>query len=125
MRRGPPDLSSTARRFAFPINRIRYGASTVNADGYTAQGSTTTVTIMAHVWPADGKTLERLPEGYEGRYVIEGTTPEDLQLGTADTRADVIEYDGVQFEVFRVAPRAVGRQGIRSWRGFMAVEVRR
>jgi carbohydrate-binding DOMON domain-containing protein len=125
MRRGPPDLSSTARRFAFPIQRIRYGTSTVNADGYTVRGSTTASSILAHVYPAPGEVLERLPEGYEGRDVVMGTTIEELTLGTETTRADVIVYSGKQYEVFQVSPRATGRNGTRTWREFMAAEVQR
>lgn len=119
---GPPDLSSTAARFATPVTRRRWAAPTYTAEGLPADAAPTETSARAHHWPASGETIERLPEGHEWTDVREGTTSLDLQVddGTS-ARADSVVDDvtGIEYTVIAVSPRRAGPGGLVRWRGFV------
>lgn len=127
MPQGPPDLSSTAARFATPVVHRRYGVPTVTSERLLQDGAPTDTPGMAHHWPASGETLERLEEGTEAENVREGTTsialrgPEEAQaLGT---RADSILWGSDEYQIVELSPRAVGTDGVVTWWSFVMVRV--
>lgn len=127
MRRGPPNLASTARRFAFRIVHKRHPAPTINADGLPVTGSPVVSTPLAHCYPVTGKDIERLPDGVEARHSIMGSIEHDLELGDEETgqRADTILVFGSEFEIVQISDFASGPRGSTTWREFTATKVRR
>lgn len=131
MRRGPPNLSATVRRFAFEVVRERYGAPAVTDEGLHVDPSPTTATILAHVFPATSAAAAKLPDGVEWGRVVEGHTPDDVRgdiEGDADTPgtiADTLLVMGGRFKVVAVDEWAEGPAGDRTWRRFLAAEVLR
>ena len=137
MPQGVPDLSSTSRRFASLHTRRRWGAPTAS-QGLVVQGAATDSAILVHAWPEPGQTLERLPEGLEGREVIAGTASATVggtaELATADERTaatgsptwpDSVVLGGVEYEVVDSGPRRVSAAGVVTWQTFTAARVQR
>lgn len=126
MRPGPPEMSRTAQRFSFPVTRRRFGPEGTNADGYPVDASQPVrATILAHVYPKPGETVERLQGGRERTRVVEGCTCDDLRLAHQNEsgRADQVLYDGDWFEVRSIADWPGGPAGKRTWRVFEAVRI--
>lgn len=124
---GPPNLASTAARFATPVTRLRYPEPTYTAEYLPVDAAATETPGRAHHWPASGETLERLPEGVELSDVREGTTSLDLRVVEDGevTRSDEIRDDvtGVVYTVISVSPRRAGPAGVTTWRGFVMARV--
>lgn len=122
---GPPNLAATAARFATPVTRRRWAEPTVTAEYLLADPEPTETAGRAHHWPEPGVTMERLPEGLEGRDVRAGTTSMDLR--TEDdgevTRSDSLVWAGVEYTVVSTAPRRVGPDGVVTWREFVMVRL--
>ena len=130
---GPPDLSTTASRFAFLATRRRYTQPTVTGEGLPQDAAPTDSAVLVHSWPASPETVERLLEGVEGRDTIEGTAvavpggAADFVLGDRATgrRADSLVLDALEYEVVSTNPRRVTEAGVVTWSTFVAAQVRR
>jgi len=129
---GPPDLSNTARRFASLHTRRRYSAPTTSM-GLEIDSAPVDTPVWVHSWPEPGVTLERLPEGLEGRDVLGGTAAATVggtaELLTADAtapaRPDSLVISGIEYEVVESAPRRVGPDGVVTWSSFVVARVER
>lgn len=126
MRRGPPNMVATVRRFAFHVTRERHVAPTPSAEGLPRETvAPTATTILMHAYPAPGKVVAQYPEGLEGSRVLVGFTPADLLAGNEATgqRPDSILVFGGRFEVRKIGDWAGGRDGDLTWRQCELVEV--
>jgi hypothetical protein len=134
---GPPNLAGTSLRFASLHARRRYPAPT-SSQGLEVQGAPTDTPVWVHAWPESGQTLERLPQGLEGRDVVGGTASATVggtaELATADERTaaegaptlpDSVVLGGVEYEVVASGPRRVGPGGVVTWQTFIAARVQR
>ena len=123
---GPPNLSSTVARFAFPVTKIRYEtASTRNSDGIKVPPVPVESPSRAHVFDAPAATIERLGLGQERSRVVEGHSP-DPDWRTAPKggpKADRIRTDTETFEIFHVQRWNEGPIGKRSWVVLVAIKV--
>lgn len=137
MPQGPPNLAGTSRRFASLHARRRYPAAT-SSMGLSEQPAPTDTPVWIHAWPEPGQTLDKLPEGLEGRDVIAGTAVAVVggtaELRTADERTadegaptlpDSVVLDGLEYEVAASGPRRVGAGGVVTWQTFVAARVQR
>lgn len=122
---GPPDLSATVRSFSFPITLRRFGPATVNADFRKVDGPPTDTEVLGHAFPAPGKTLQQLPEGYEGTRVIEVHLETVVVAGDEASQQppDQVLYDGAIFRVIKVSRWNEGPAGARSWNVVVAAEL--
>lgn len=106
--------------------------------GLARQGAPTDTPIWIHSWPEPGQTLEKLPEGLEGRDVIAGTAVATVggtaELATADERTaatgaptlpDSVVIGGVEYEVAASGPRRAGAAGVVTRQTFLAARVQR
>ena len=137
MPQGPPDLASTSLRFAHLETRRRYPAPTSEM-GLARQGAPTDTPVWIHAWPEPGQTMDKLPEGLEGRDVIAGTAVATVggtaELRTADERTadegaptlpDSVVLDGVEYEIASSGPRRAGAAGVVTRQTFVAARVQR
>lgn len=93
------------------VTRRRYGEQTIDpTQGLVIPGATTDLVFSAQVTPATGKDLQRLPEGQRTTRAIRVLTTTSLETATSDPsstssrrRADLVLYQGGQFEVQHVA----------------------
>lgn len=117
---GPPDLSSTVRRFSTPGTRRRFDPSTTNADGYRAPGAATDTTGLGHTFPASGDTLTRFElQDTAGLYEVHT----ELELLTAKRSPSsapdqwVVSIRGVvkTFQVVAAGPWLEGPAGANTW----------
>ena len=111
---GPPDLSSTVSRFAFPVTRYRFGASTTNALGYRSPGAVTETAITAHVSPPGaGITSEMLPQGAVLNDSRLAWTTTECRVASTETgsRGDEIGFAGERYKVVGVRPYRKGADG--------------
>lgn len=102
---GPPNTGSTVVRFALPVTRRRYGASTTNDDGLREYGEAVEVTINAHTWDAPAEVVALLPVGLQTSRTIVGHTVDEVLAGdpVTDTPPDHLVVQGEVFEVRSVA----------------------
>ena len=137
MPQGPPDLSTTSRRFAVLATRRRYSAP-MRALGLVQDQDPVDTPVWVHAWPEPGHELERLPEGLEGRETLGGTAAATVggtaELATGDertaqegssTRADSVVLGGVEYEVVTSGQRRVGAGGVVTWQTFVVARVQR
>ena len=124
---GPPDLSGTVDRFAWPVTRHRYAASTTNADGYRVPGATASASITAHVTMPSGQQIQRLPEGIEPGDARIAYTSADLRVADPVTgaRGDEIDVFGERYQVAAIRPYRAGASGAASYIEATLVRVRR
>lgn len=127
MRPGPPNMAKVVGRYAFDVVRRRWAALTQTAEGLPTSALASSDTIRMFAAPASGKVIERLPEGYERRQILEGYTTADLTLGDESTgqRADSILVFGGEFEVIEIRNWAGGPAGAVTWRSCVLAEVQR
>lgn len=82
--------------------RYRKGSPTV-VDFRRQAGAETSITLDIALQPAPKRVLERMPEGYTGRQTIYGVTYETDVRGAYDaTDADVLEVDGIRYQLVEV-----------------------
>ncbi len=98
------DMITTIMRFAVPVTVRRTDAGIVNAIGIYVPGADSTLTINACVQPANGRDIERLPEGMRTKDMYRIYS--DALLYSAESPsgrpADVVEYKGDDLRVVRV-----------------------
>ncbi len=117
---GPPNLSSTANSFAFPVVRRRYTASTTSSAagsaGLRARGTATDLEILAHIWHVPGDVGEDLPESQRQSARIQGTTTTEVRAvdDEAGLPADSIVWDGIEYEIKAVTAWRSGPLGATS-----------
>ncbi len=82
------------------LSVTRRAAGTVS-NGIYAAGSTTPLSLVATVHPADGRTVKLLPEGHRSREAIVIFTKDALRgvQDPAGAPADLVSYSGVTYEV--------------------------
>jgi hypothetical protein len=100
------DLGDVIRQFAEPtdITVIRRPAGSFGADGYYNGGTPAPTTMTAHVQPvAPGEAVRLLPDLQITQEVIAVYTTAVLYPDTqGDRQADVITYEGEDYEVKKV-----------------------
>lgn len=88
------------------VTRIRrsVAGSTIGPDGRAAPRDEASTTIFATVVPAKGHVIERAPEGVRERVELRAYTDDELRAtsSTDDVDGDLIEIDGVRYEVVQV-----------------------
>lgn len=117
-------MSDSPRDFSFPVMRRRYGAAT-SFEGIQSRGAAVDSRQMAHVFPADGETTERLQQGDENVRVVSAHAEGDWRVSDGDLPADVLLYDGALFELRECARWLEGPSGSPSWKRFSAILVKR
>lgn len=119
---GPPNMASTVERFAFPVDRYRYVEATTDSHGLSVTPAPDVETITAHLYPAPGEVVDRLPEGQRDRATIAGSVSGDVRAANYDAgvRGDLLRYDGRLWEVVQVGPYSSGSLGARTWRTIVA-----
>ncbi|MEL6347045.1 MAG: hypothetical protein AAFV53_28280 [Myxococcota bacterium] len=87
--------------FSRGVTLFRYAPQTIGADGYPVDQAPVGVLIQANVQPAEGKDLEILPEGDRSKEVVRYSTLTEVRTveQSAGTQADVLEVNGVRYEV--------------------------
>lgn len=122
---GPPNMASTVNRFATPVVRRRFAATTTNSDGKPVRGAETTTPFRAHVWDAPADVLALLPEGGERGHVIQGTTTLELRVDDSATGlpSDVITYRLRPHRVIQATTRTTGPAGTPTVWEFLAEEI--
>ena len=90
-------------RFGKPLTVTRYAAGSYSNGNYV-NGATSTFSIIMSVQPINGRELIYLPEGQRTRQFLTGYTETLLQTANqeAGTKADVVAYNGRNYEVQRV-----------------------
>lgn len=94
------DLSSTVANFAtgtYTVTRADGPGSHV--DGVFTPASSSTLAVLAAVFPLAGRELQRLPEGRRTGDVREMFTTVALRVSAPEQAADLVEVDGASFEV--------------------------
>jgi hypothetical protein len=101
----------------------------VTDEGLTTDTGYTEAEGLAHIYPAAGETIDRLPEGIETSSVWEGSTDLELDIGdsTEARRSDsiVVPSLGIELEIIALSPYASGESGEVTWRRFVGVQVHR
>lgn len=91
----------------------RHAAGT-RVQGRSVPGAVSTFSIIASVQPVTGRQLQDLPEGQRGTETIAIYTRTELKTRSADSEPDLVDNEGVPFEVVRVE----------RWRAFSDVHYR-
>lgn len=81
-------------------------AAATYVNGVAQQGATSTLSTRAALWPAQGRDLERLPEGRRSLQTLAGVADVELLVGAQGgaNEADLVAVSGVQWEVQRSGP---------------------
>jgi hypothetical protein len=92
------------------VNVTRPGTGGTYVLGVYQVPVSTTFTIKANIQPADSEDLLKLPELERTKDVIIVFTPTVIKAGNQATqqKADVISWQGYNYEVYRVATYAMG-----------------
>lgn len=98
------DLSSVVLDFADDYVVTRRGPTMYGSDGKADAPSSTTLTVKAVVHPANGRDLQRLPEGARADETIAVFTVAELKTAATANEPDLISVGGRSFEIVHVEP---------------------
>lgn len=93
------DLTDVIASFATGTYAVRRRASSTYTDGYLDPDSFTTLSVTGCLQPVTGRELQRMPEGWQDQEVQQLWSPIYLRTKQDDGAADVLEIDGVLWEV--------------------------
>lgn len=100
-----------------PVTVTRPGVTTY-VSGERTDGASTTLTILASVQPLHGAELLNFEEGQRSKASIKVYTDTELRTlnEAAGTKADLVTWQGAQYEVQRCDPWQVGL--LNHWRAY-------
>lgn len=96
------DMSATVLKYATAI-AVKRRASSTTVKGKAVPGALSNLTVMAVCAPVQGRELERLPEGMRTEEVIQVITVDELRTSDATGTADLVTWQGRDYEVQLVA----------------------
>lgn len=101
------DLSGSIFRLASVFVTVSRGMpGTDDGAGHYTPNTPTTFTVQANIQPTSGRDLQRLPEAFRTKEIIKLFSRDALQTedSNAGTPADLVTFNGLQYEVQSVQP---------------------